>query len=300
MALFVTGDTHGALKYTSLAKFTADGYIRRLSPSSFPEQSDLSKSDYVIICGDFGGVFSASTKSTRELPDDKNDLDWLEKRPFTTLFVPGNHENYDRLTGCKNERLLRSWLYRKMPEEEKEKLRAGYPRKEWHGGYVREIRPSVLMLENGYVFDIDGCSCFTFGGARSHDINGGILNPADFPTEQKFKREYKHRADIGRMFRVLGVSWWEQEMPSADEMERGRENIRSFMKDHDHIDFIFTHDAPASDKIYLGFDADELNKYLESLRDEMTYHKWFYGHLHDNKRVIDNHYLLYDQIIRIH
>ena len=156
------------------------------------------------------------------------------------------------------------------------------------------------MLENGYVFDIDGCSCFTFGGARSHDINGGILNPADFPTEQKFKREYKHRADIGRMFRVLGVSWWEQEMPSADEMERGRENIRSFMKDHDHIDFIFTHDAPASDKIYLGFDADELNKYLESLRDEMTYHKWFYGHLHDNKRVIDNHYLLYDQIIRIH
>ena len=89
MALFVTGDTHGALKYTSLAKLNADGYIRRLSPSSFPEQNDLSKSDYVIICGDFGGVFSASTKTTRELPDDKNDLDWLENRPFTTLFVPG-------------------------------------------------------------------------------------------------------------------------------------------------------------------------------------------------------------------
>ncbi len=66
------------------------------------------------------------------------------------------------------------------------------------------------------------------------------------------------------------------------------------------IDFVFTHDAPASDKLYLGYDGiDELNRYFESLRDEMVYDKWFYGHLHDNRRVMDNHYLLYEQIIRI-
>ena len=32
----------------------------------------------------------------------------------------------------------------------------------------------------------------------------------------------------------------------------------------------------------------------------MKYEKWFYGHLHDNRRVFENSFLLYEQIIRIH
>ena len=55
-------------------------------------------------------------------------LDFLESRPFTTVFVPGNHENYNAL--------------------------AAYPQREWQGGRVRIIRPSVLMLERGQVFDL--------------------------------------------------------------------------------------------------------------------------------------------------
>ena len=31
----------------------------------------------------------------------------------------------------------------------------------------------------------------------------------------------------------------------------------------------------------------------------MKYGRWFYGHLHDNRRVMDNHYLLYEQLILI-
>ncbi|MBR0216260.1 MAG: metallophosphatase, partial [Clostridia bacterium] len=61
-----------------------------------------------------------------------------------------------------------------------------------------------------------------------------------------------------------------------------------------------THDAPSSHRIYLGYpDTDELNRYLESLRDEMEYGKWFYGHLHDNRMVFENNILLYEQIIRV-
>ena len=78
------------------------------------------------------------------------------------------------------------------------------------------------------------------------------------------------------------------------------ENIRGFMSAHEKLDFVFTHDAPASDKLYLGYDSvDELNKYLESLQDNMKYDKWFYGHLHANRKVMDNHYLLYEQILQI-
>lgn len=43
MAIYMTGDTHG--------EFT------RFKKDIFYEQTELSKDDYVIICGDFGGVW---------------------------------------------------------------------------------------------------------------------------------------------------------------------------------------------------------------------------------------------------
>ena len=39
MAIFITGDTHGD--------------FGRLQPAAFPEQSNLTKEDYLIICGDY-------------------------------------------------------------------------------------------------------------------------------------------------------------------------------------------------------------------------------------------------------
>ena len=43
MAIFITGDTHGDFS--------------RLLPAAFHEQRDLTKEDYLILCGDFGGVW---------------------------------------------------------------------------------------------------------------------------------------------------------------------------------------------------------------------------------------------------
>lgn len=295
MAIYVTGDTHGSKPH---GFFSFDGFMRRFNISSFPEQKEMGKEDYVVICGDFGGVWDVNRFKVQESPEEKNALDWLDSKPFTTLFIPGNHENYDRLIGCKDERLMDSWFYKNMPPEEKKKLCEGYSRQHWHGGYVRAIRSSVLMLERGDIFVIDGKYCFAFGGARSHDIQDGILDPADYPDEQAFKKNYKARS--AGMIRVKGISWWAAEMPTQVEMDYGLKNVRDFMNKHDRIDFVFTHDAPASDKLYLGYEGtDELNRYFETLRGEMTYDKWFYGHLHDNRRVMDNHYLLYEQIIRI-
>lgn len=60
MAIFMTGDTHGDFS----------GFSAR----AFPEQKDLSKDDYVIICGDFGGLRNGGEAERRV-------LDWLETRP---------------------------------------------------------------------------------------------------------------------------------------------------------------------------------------------------------------------------
>ncbi len=35
---------------------------------------------------------------------------------------------------------------------------------------IREIRPHVIHLMRGQIFDLQGYSFFTMGGARSHDI----------------------------------------------------------------------------------------------------------------------------------
>ena len=40
---------------------------------------------------------------------------------------------------------------------------------------MHELRPHVLHLMRGQIFEIDGKKIFTFGGASSHDITGGIL-----------------------------------------------------------------------------------------------------------------------------
>ena len=43
--IYVTGDTHGQID------------ISKLFPGSFPDGKGLTRDDYMIICGDFGGVW---------------------------------------------------------------------------------------------------------------------------------------------------------------------------------------------------------------------------------------------------
>ena len=125
--IYVTGDTHGEYD------------VRKLKSDRFTEGNDLTKNDYLIICGDFGFVWN-------DLPDSKEEywLEWLEKRPYTVLFVDGNHENFHAL----NTR---------------------FPVKEWNGGKVHVLRPHVLHLMRGQIFTIEGKTFFTMGGARSVD-----------------------------------------------------------------------------------------------------------------------------------
>lgn len=175
--IYITGDCH------------AD--FRRFDTDIFPEQNDMTKEDYVIICGDFGGIWDKDKESARE----KWWLDWLEAKPYTTLFVDGNHENFDRLYDC--------------------------PVEEWHGGKVHKIRETVIHLMRGQVFEIDGKKIFTFGGARSHDISGGILelNDPNFRAKKK-------KLDQGyEPYRINHLTWWEREMPSQEEMDEGRRNL---------------------------------------------------------------------------
>ena len=237
------------------------GDFSRFRPESFYEQERLTKEDVILVAGDFGGVWYGDSR-------DDAGLNFLDSRPFTTAFVSGNHENYDAL--------------------------AAYPQAEWHGGRVRTIRPSVLMLERGQVCDLGGRMFFAMGGASSHDIQDGILEP-DAPD---FLWRFQWLNAQGAAFRVNHRSWWREELPSESEYAEARANLdRAGWT----VDYILTHCAPTS--IALQFSrhnvADHLTDFLQEVKDRTQYHYWLFGHYHDNKVIDTKHILLWEQIVQI-
>ena len=243
--IYITGDIHG-------------DWMSRLRTNAFPEQKEMTKDDYVIICGDFG--------IWHDTNQERHNLKWLDDKPFTTLFVDGNHENFDRLYTM--------------------------PVSEWNGGNVHFIRPHIIHLMRGQVFEIDGVSLFTFGGARSHDIQDGILEKDDPRIKEWSKNPFK-------MFRVNHSSWWKEELPSEKEMNDGIQNLEKY---NNKIDFIITHcGATSSIALYsMGdYKPDILTNYFEEIRQKVNFKKWFMGHYHDNYAINDKEIILYEQIVRI-
>ena len=246
--IFITGDIHGEPK--------------RFSTNSFQEQKEMTKKDYMIILGDFGLVWDYRGESEYEMYW----LDWLEAKPFTTLFVDGNHENHDRLDA--------------MPVDQ------------WHGGTIHRIRPTVLHLMRGQVYEIEGRTFFTFGGASSHDHPDGLLEPDD-PRVKEWSR------DPYKVFRVNKRSWWDRELPSEKEMEEGRNNLA---KAGWKVDYVLTHCASTgiAKHIDRGFeDRDILTDYLQEIRQKLTYDTWFCGHYHVDTRIGPEDVILYEQIVQL-
>lgn len=124
--IFVTGDIHGLID------------IRKLNTKLFIKGNNLTKNDYVICTGDFGLIFSVS-----ENKQEKYWLNWLKNKPWTTLFVDGNHENFERLYEL--------------------------PTKQMFDGEVGIVNESIFHLKRGEIYNIQGNKIFTFGGAESID-----------------------------------------------------------------------------------------------------------------------------------
>ena len=241
--IYITGDTHG--NYS------------RFKTEYFPQQEKLGRGDYMIVCGDFG-VWDETAESNRS-------LDWLNSLPFTTLFVDGNHENFDLL-----ER---------------------FPQEEWNGGKVHRVRENILHLMRGQVFTICGTTFFTMGGAASHDIQDGILDP-DAPD---FERKYKMLQRRNACFRVKGLTWWAEEMPSDEEYVEALTNLE---KVGWRVDCILTHCCPTSmaKKISARSKADRLTDFLEEVLLRCNFDFWFFGHYHDNQMIDERFMLQWEQI----
>lgn len=251
--IFITGDCHA-----DWSKFSTD---------SFPEQKEMTRDDYVIVCGDFGVWHPDNTE--------KWWFKWLSEKNFTLLFVDGNHENFDRLYSDEFEIV------------------------DFHGGKAHRICENVYHLMRGYVFELCGKKFFAFGGASSHDIDDGILDRKDFQSDRELVDEYNRRTRRGEMLRINHISWWKEEMPSRDEMDFG---IKTLEQHGNKVDFIVSHCCPqeiASLFSHGFYKPDKLTDYFNTVARTVEFSKWFFGHYHNNKQILDKFIMLYEQIVRV-
>ena len=146
--LYVTGDTHGEWNRWNCL---IDCY--------------LSEGDMIFICGDFGYIFDDNKAENRF-------LDELEEKPYTILFLYGNHENHERL--------------------------AAYPEESWAGGRIHRVRKNVIHLMRGQVYHIEEKRFFIMGGAYSIDramrIEGISWWPQEMPSEAEYDEARKNLA----------------------------------------------------------------------------------------------------------
>ena len=253
--IWITGDCH--------AEFN------RFSTKRFLSQKGMTKDDFVIICGDFAGIWDYKISSNEE----QYWLDWLNNKPFTILFVDGNHENHERLKQ--------------------------FPRVKFHGGMAHKIRDNIYHLMRGYVFEFEGKKFFTFGGAQSHDIQDGILYIKDYESLTATVDDYNKRTRKGQMLRIDGISWWKDELPTVAEMNRG---IRNLEKANWTVDYVITHCPPREVCKWFGYyDSDKLIEYFDELLERgLKFKEWWGGHLHKNEYGIYGKYnVIYEDIVRV-
>lgn len=250
--IYITGDTH------------AD--FNRFSTKRFPQQKEMTREDFLIVCGDFG--------IWHDNPEERYWFDWLSKKPFTLLFVDGNHENFDRLYGDEFEIV------------------------DFHGGKAHKIRDNIYHLMRGYVFNLCDKKFFAFGGASSHDIDDGILDAKDYPSFRELIHDYNQRTKWGQMLRINHLSWWKEELPNQEEMDFGEETLKA----HNYeVDYVISHSLPQEVCSLCGYHSpDAITLYFNKLlQSGLEFKEWHCGHYHTIKRVLGKFFIHYEDIERI-
>ena len=136
--IYITGDLHGFQgKWTD-----------QIEPV-------LQPGDTVIIAGDVGVGL---------MDNEEGFWDAIAQKPYTVLFIDGNHENFG--------------LLKKLPVEE------------WHGGRIQRLRENVIHLMRGEIYELEGKSLFAFGGGYSLDRNRRIEGKSWWPEEMPSAEEY--------------------------------------------------------------------------------------------------------------
>ena len=126
----------------------------------------------------------------------------------------------------------------------------------------------------GEIFEIEGNKIFVFGGGESLD--------------KDIRMEQQH--------------WWKAELPSPNEMAHAVTNLDECSG---QIDYILTHEPPSLVKSAMllrtgdAAHVNKLNGFFEEIGRFCSYKQWYFGSLHEDRRITPHHTCIFNKIIPI-
>ena len=144
----------------------------------------------------------------------------------------------------------------------------------WKGGNAHKIANNIFHLMRGEIFTLDNKTFFVMGGGESDD----------------------------RDMREPGVSWWEEEMPNAEEIKNAEDNLKDA---NYNVNYILSYEAPAVAKDFLKLHLKEaakispLNTYLQELTKNVDYYHWYFGSLHTDLQISKKMTAVFNEIDEI-
>lgn len=203
--------------------------INKITTKKWPLQKELTKDDILFITGDFGLPWSENESNI-----DKYWLKWHNDKNYTTVFIDGNHENFN---SYKN-----------------------YPIVDFFGAKCHKIRDSIYHVIRGEIMNINDKSILFMGDAESTDKIYRKPNISwwkeEIPTDaefQKFQDQINKNPDIiithdapSSIVNMISNMRYNEPSSVAKEFQRALWNIyANKQKDpywffgHYHVDEIF-------------------------------------------------------------
>ena len=146
-----------------------------------------------------------------------------------------------------------------------------YPEEDMFGGKVNVISGRLMRMKRGSMFTLQGHKFFAFGGGQTKEI------------------------DIRRESRT----WWEQELPTPEEVKHG---ISVMQENNNEADYIITHEPPASLKEFLSFEVRQISHmhtFFDAVKNDCKFKMWFFGKVHKNKLIPPRYQCLFDEVVQI-
>lgn len=218
----------------------------------------------IYVTGDMHGDISRfSERSIKKL---KKDDTLIILGDFGFLWSGSEEEE-------KNLELIKNKKYKVLfldGAHENYSLLNTYPTEQYCGGKVRALGGNLKQLLRGEIYNIEDKKIFVMGGGQSEDAE----------------------------FRVENQSWWQEELPSAEEIESAREKL----SENKVVDFVLSHDAPQKIRASLTGDREEGNrlcKFFDEIMYSVRYKNWYFGNYHVDRKLTKTHYAVYKKVIEI-
>ncbi len=137
---------------------------------------------------------------------------------------------------------------------------------EFYGSRAKCIEDNIYCLLRGEIYKIEDKTIFAFGSGLSEN--------------------YLMKEDPDALF-IL---------PTMEEMRHGSESLKKF---DNEVDYIITHEAPQTERLYLDsneYTLNHLHQYFESVSRRAHFKKWYFGHYHIDRDITRKYVSIFEKV----